>query len=59
MVQFNQNDDIDRIVYQYLDDADEEDIEEAAIRIYNDKSDRGKLTIGDYKLRYMKRIIPE
>lgn len=58
MVQFNQNDDIDRIVYQYLDDADEEDIEEAAIRIYNDKSDRGKLTIGDYKLRYMKKDNP-
>lgn len=58
MVQFNQNDDIDRIVYQYLDDADEEDIKEAAIRIYNDKSDRGKLTIGDYKLRYMKKDNP-
>lgn len=58
MVQYNQNDDIDRIVYQYLDDADEEDIEEAAIRIYNDKSDRGKLTIGDYKLRYMKKDNP-
>lgn len=57
MVQFNHNDEIDRIVYQYFDD-DGEDIEEAAIKIYNDKRDRGKLSIGDYKLRFLKKDNP-
>lgn len=57
LVQFNQNDEIDRIFYQYFDD-DIEDIEEAAIKIYNNKSDRGKLSIGDYKLRFLKKDNP-
>lgn len=58
MVQFNQDDDIDRIVYQYFDEADEDEIKEAAKTIIQEDSDRGKLTIGDYKLRYMKKDNP-
>ena len=58
MVQYNQNEDIDRIIYQYFEDADEEQIKEAARTIINQKNDRGKLTIGDYKLRYMKKDNP-
>lgn len=58
MVQFNRNDGIDRIAYQYFDDVDEEEIKVAAEKIINQKSDRGKLTIGDYKLRYMVKDNP-
>lgn len=58
MVQFNKEDDIDRIVYQYFDDADEDEIKAAAKTIIQGKSDKGKLTIGDYKLRYMKKDNP-
>ncbi len=58
MVQFDKDDDIDRIVYQYFDEADEDEIKDAAKTIIQSDSDRGKLTIGDYKLRYMKKENP-
>lgn len=58
MVQFDQNEEIDKIVYQYFDEADEDEIKEAAKTIIQGKSDRGKLNIGDYKLRYMKKDNP-
>lgn len=58
MVQFNQDDDIDRIVYQYFEDVDENEIKAAARTIIQGESDRGKLTIGNYKLRYMKKDNP-
>lgn len=58
MVQFDENEDIDRIAYQYFEDADEDEIKAAAETILHEKSDRGKLEIGDYKLRYMKKDNP-
>lgn len=58
MVQFNKDDNIDRIVYQYFNEADEDEIKEAAKTIIQSDSDRGKLAIGDYKLRYMKKENP-
>ncbi len=58
MVQYNNENDIDRIFYQYFEDANEEAVKKAANVIINSNSDRGKLTVGDYNLRYMKQESP-
>lgn len=58
MVQYNTENDIDRVFYQYFDDADEEAVKNAANAIISSNNDKGKLTIGEYKLRYMKKESP-
>lgn len=60
IVQFNNNNDIDRVVYQYFEnvDADEDEIKAAAKEIIGEKNDRGKITVGSMKLRYMKSHNP-
>lgn len=59
MVQFNDKNDIDRISYQYFEDVNEDEITAAVEKIIADDGDRGKLEIGNYKLRYMKKDNPK
>lgn len=58
MVQFDRNYDIERVAYQYFENADENEVKAAAKKIIQDKSEKGKITIGSLKLRYMKKDNP-
>lgn len=58
IVQFNNNNDIDKVFYKYFDGADENDIKAAAKKIINEKNEKGKITVGSMKLRYMRSYDP-
>ncbi|MCM1226837.1 MAG: ATP-binding protein [Clostridium sp.] len=58
IVQFNDNNDIDRVVYQYFEGIDEDEIKAAAKEVIGEKNDRGKITVGSMKLRYMRSHNP-
>lgn len=55
ILDFNNQNDVEKLVYEFIDDIDEEAVKAAATKIMSDDDDRGTLTIGSHNLRYMKQ----
>lgn len=57
-VEFNDINEMENAVYQYLATENDTEIKEAVNQIYTDNDERGKITIGGNKYRYMYRFNP-
>lgn len=57
-VEFEDIDNIDSAVYQYLTTENEEEVKKAVDQIYENNKEQGKITIGANKYRYMYRYNP-
>lgn len=57
-MEFKDINDIENSIYQYYTSENEEEVKKAAAQIFNDNDERGKVTIGSNKYRYMFRYDP-
>ncbi len=55
ILDFSNQNDVEKLFYEYIDDIDEEAVKAAATEIMSDDDDRGTVTVGKHDLRYMKQ----